>query len=99
MLLTGIFLLIEGPKLVLKQLELVRLQSKKNRDLVAPHIQFLAWYSHREAVLQTLLCSEDREERVFAVDKIRELREGNERGDLRNRIRVHGENFNPEATN
>ena len=89
---------IEGPKLVLKQLELVRLQSKKTRDLVAPHIQRSAWYSHSEAVLQTLLCSEDREERVFAVDKIRELREGNERGDLRNRIRVHGENFNPEAT-
>ena len=77
---------IEGPKLVLKQLELVRLQSKKTRDLVAPHIQRSAWYSHSEAVLQTLLCSEDREERVFAVDKIRELREGEERGDLSNTI-------------
>ena len=29
----------EGPKLVLKQLELVRLQNKKVRDLVAPHIK------------------------------------------------------------
>ena len=33
----------EGSKLVLKQLELVRLQNKKVRDLVAPHIKRLAW--------------------------------------------------------
>ena len=87
----------EGPKLVLKQLELVRLQNKKVRDLVAPHIKRSAWYSHSEAVLQTLLCSEDREERVFAVEKITELREGNNTGNLSNRIRVHEKTFNPEA--
>ena len=88
---------INGPRLVLKQLELVRLQKKKVQDIVAPTIARSAWYSHSEAVLQTLLCSDDMEERAFAVDTILKLRKGEDQGDLSNRIRVHGDTFNPSA--
>ena len=84
---------------MLKQLELVRLQKKKVQVIVAPHhIVRSAWYSHSEAVLQTLLCSEDKEERKFAVDTIIKLRGEEKLGDLINRIRVHGDTFNPDAT-
>ena len=39
-----------------------------------------SWLAHSEMVLQTLLCSEDEDERSFAVEKILELRrkEGDE---------------------
>jgi hypothetical protein len=33
-----------------------------------------AWYAHPEAILQTMLCSEDEQERRFAVNKICSLR-------------------------
>ena len=88
---------IHGPRHVLKQLEYVRLQSKQVQDIVAPHITRGAWYSHSEQVLQTLLCSEDRGEREFAVDIILKLRAGDEKGDLSPRIRVHSDTFNPDA--
>ena len=89
---------LEGPKLVLKQLELVRLQSKKVQELIAPHVARSAWYSHSKAVLQTLLCSESRSNREFAVEKILEVRNGKQTGDLSNSVRVHVETFNPAAT-
>jgi hypothetical protein len=88
---------INGPRLVLKQLELVRLQKKKVQNIVAPHIVRSAWYSHSEAVLQTLICSEDEDERSFAVQMIIKLRKGDDRGDLSNRVRVHRDSFNPNA--
>ena len=88
---------IDGPRHVLKQLELVRLQKKAVQEIVAPTVARSAWYSHSEAVLQTLLCSEDREERKMAVEKILKLREGKEQGDLSCRSRVHGSTFNPDA--
>ena len=56
-----------------------------------------AWFSHSEDVLLTLLCSQDREERQFAVEKIVGLREGREEGDRSNRRRIHVKNFNPDA--
>ena len=61
---------VNGPRHLLKQLELVRMQKKKVQQLVAPHIARLAWYGHSEAVLQTLLCSEEQEERTKAVKEI-----------------------------
>ena len=88
---------IDGPRHLLKQMELTRLQKKKVQGLVAPHIARSAWWSHSEAVLQTLLCSEDKEERRVAVDVILKLRDGKERGDLSNRARVHADTFNPQA--
>ena len=86
-----------GPRHLLTQLELVRMQKKKVQNIVAPHIARSAWYSHSEAVLQTLLCSEDSKEREKAVGEILKLRGGREKGDLSNRSRVHSETFNPNA--
>ena len=88
---------IEGPRHVLKQLELLTHQKKKVQNLVAPHIARGAWFSHSEAVLQTLLCSDDSDERNFAVDIILKVRNGAEKGDLSTRKRVHGDTFNPNA--
>ena len=89
---------IFGPRHVLKQLELVRLQKLKVQDIVGPHIARSAWYSHSESVLQTLLCSEEREDREFAVDMIAKVRGENKQGDLRPRSRVHADTFNAKAT-
>ena len=88
---------IHGPRHVLKMLELVRMQDKKVRTIVAPHVARSAWYSHSEAVLQTLISSDVKEEREFGVEMIIKLREGSDTGDLSIRSRVHGETFNPEA--
>ena len=66
----------EGPKHVLKQLELVRLHSEKVQNLVAPHVARSAWFSHSKDVLLAFLCSQNKEERMFAVLKIVEMREG-----------------------
>ena len=49
-------------------------------------------------MLQTLLCSEDKEEGEFAVERICSLRQGNDQGDLSYRVRVHRKSFNPKAT-
>jgi hypothetical protein len=88
---------IEGPRHVLKQMELLGHQKKKVQSLVAPQVARGAWFSHSEAVLQTLLCSEDTEERNFAVHIIFIVRNGAEKGDLGTRKRVHGDTFNPKA--
>ena len=88
---------INGPLHVLRQLELVRQQKKKVQELVAPTVARSAWYSHSEAVLQTMLCSEDENERGFAVDMIVKLRKGNDQGDLGNRARIHIDFFNNSA--
>ena len=51
---------VNGPRHLLKQLELVRMQKKKVQQLVAPYIARSAWYSQGKAVLQTLLCSQEK---------------------------------------
>jgi hypothetical protein len=58
-----------------------------------------AWYNHGEAVLLTLLCSEDMKESNVAVEIIIKLRGGEDKGDNSNRIRVHGKTFNADAKN
>ena len=89
---------IEGPRHVLKQLELLRLQPNKVQEIVMPTVISSAWYSHSEAVLQTLLCSEDEVERRFAVQKVLGLREGRMTGDINVRPRIHAPFFNQNAT-
>jgi hypothetical protein len=49
-------------------LELVRTQNKKVRTIVAPHVSRSACYRHSEAVLQTLISSDVKEEREFGDD-------------------------------
>ena len=43
------------------------------------------------------MCSHDKEERRFAVEKIVGIRQGREKGDRSNRQRVQVKNFNPNA--
>ena len=64
----------EGPRHVLHQLELLRSQSKAVVEIVKDTVNRGAWYAHSETILQTLLCSDDEEERRFAVKKILEIR-------------------------
>lgn len=87
----------EDPRHILKQLELVRLQCKQVQNLVAPHVARSAWFSHSEDVILALLCSHDKKERRFAVEKVVGIRQGREKGDRSNRERVHVKNFNQDA--
>ena len=64
---------LEGPRHVLRELGLFRLQSQSVQDLLLETLGRSAWNSHSESVLQTMICSEDREERVFAVNMILKL--------------------------
>ena len=71
----------EGPNHVLKQIKLVRSQDEKVKTYVEPFIQSTAWNGHSEAVLQCMLVSDKSDLRKFAVDKITQLRNGEEKGD------------------
>ena len=42
--------------------------------MLLPTLKRSAWNSHSESILQTMLCSEDREERIFAVSMILKIR-------------------------
>ena len=65
---------LEGPRHVLTHLSLLKLQSPEVQRLLLPHLRTSSWYAHSEAILQTLLCSQDSEERAFAVAKILKMR-------------------------
>ena len=82
---------LEGPRHILTELSLFRLQSSEVQNIVLPTLKRSAWNSHSESVLQTMLCSEDKEERVFAVSMILKIRGKNKLGDLRPRARKHPE--------
>ena len=82
---------LEGPRLVLLELKLFRLQAPRVQDLLLDTLKRSAWNSHSESVLQTMLCSGDHQERVFAVNKILKIRGKNVMGDLRPRGRRHPE--------
>ncbi|KAK8383358.1 hypothetical protein O3P69_019021 [Scylla paramamosain] len=64
----------EGPRHVLFQLELLRSQPRKVVQTVEQIIRRSSWYAHREAVLQTILCSKDEKERKVAVKKILDMK-------------------------
>ena len=79
-------------------------QDKQVEENVFPYLESSAWWAHPEMLLQTLLCSEEREERCFAVQKIKKVRQEKEtlgsRGgeglvDIRTRRKVH---LNKNAT-
>ena len=65
----------DAPHNVLFLLGQVRKMTKKVRDLVSPTIQRGSYCCHPETILQALLCSQDEEDRRFAIKKIREIRE------------------------
>ena len=80
---------LQGPRHVLKELSLFRLQSTEVQEILLPTLKRSAWNSHSESILQTMLCSEDREERIFAVSMILKIRGNNSLGDLQPRPRKH----------
>ena len=85
---------LEGPRHILKELSLFRLQSK---DMVFPTLKRSACNSHSESLLQTMVCSSDKDEREFAVQQILKIRRKNKLGDLRSRSRKNPE-LNIEST-
>ena len=77
---------IEGPRHILYQLQQVRYQQETVVQIVMPVIQRSAWYAFSEAIIQTLVCSDDDKERQQGVEKIIALSmlrgEGNENTQL-----------------
>ena len=69
---------VEGPRHILFQLHLLRLQNKAVVDAVLPTVQRSAWYAFSEMIIQTLLCSSDSEERRAGVQKIVAMRGGDD---------------------
>ena len=89
---------LEGPRHVLHELSLFRLQAPQVQKLLKPTLLRSAWHSHSESVLKTMISSEDKEEREFAVKTILKLRGRKKEGDLSPRARKHPE-LNLEAPN
>ena len=67
---------VEGPRHILFQLRQLRLQKKPVVDAVLPTIKRSAWYAFSEMIIQTLLCSDDSKERRIGIQKIIDLRGG-----------------------
>ena len=76
-----------GPHHILKQLQLVRLQKDKVKNIVMPYVQSSAWNAHSENLLQTLLCSSNSENRKFAIEIFFKIRGKSKFGDISHRIR------------
>jgi len=55
-------------------MDCLKSQRKEVLDLVMPTVRRSAWYAHSEAILQTLLCSEDQKERIEGVERILAIR-------------------------
>ena len=74
-------LMIDGPRHLLKTVQLLSVASPDVQEVVQPLVQRGAYHGHSENVLLSLLCSDSGEERSFAVDKILELRGEDKFGD------------------
>ena len=88
---------LEGPRHILEELRLFRLQSPVVQEILEATLRRSAWNSHSESVLKTMICSEDREEREFAVTKILQIRGRNKLGNIKPRPRKLPE-LNLDAT-
>ncbi|XP_065666467.1 uncharacterized protein LOC136087503 isoform X3 [Hydra vulgaris] len=76
---------LEGPQHILNQLTLIKLQDENVQMIIEKYVRSSAWNSHSEILLQTLLCSENKIEREFAVNKILEIRKNLKMGNLASR--------------
>ena len=79
--------IVDGPKHIVTLLRLLRSQPTEVVSIVKPYVQTGAWFSHPEALLLTLLASENKKDRRFAVKKVLELRGEEEFGDMEPRSR------------
>ena len=78
---------IDGPNHVLHQVLLVKKQRQAVQRIVWPYVMSSAWYAFSENILETMLSSKDQKDREFAVTKILEIRNGNDKGDTNVRVR------------
>jgi hypothetical protein len=69
-----------GASHLLKLFRLWQQQDKKVKEVSEPYLKSESWWAHPENVLIALLCSDDKKERVFAVDTIKAVRAGSEKG-------------------
>ena len=76
---------IEGPRHLLKELGLFHLQPASVQKILLSTLERSAWNSHSEAILSTMVCSDDKQEREFAVDKILKIRGKNQLGNMKPR--------------
>ena len=73
--------ILQGPIHMLKAVQLVRMNCPVQvKTVVEEVLQREGWPAHSENVLLSLLGSEDREERKFAIEKIKEVRGESEYG-------------------
>ena len=75
-------LMIDGPRHLLKTVQLLSSASAEVKSIVEPVVQRGAYHGHSENVLRSLLCSDSEKDRSFAVEKIVELRGGDNYGDM-----------------
>ncbi|KAK1889847.1 Transcription elongation factor A protein-like 4 [Dissostichus eleginoides] len=68
------YIVASEPRHILFQLHCLKSQRKEVLDLMMPTVRRSAWYAHSEAILQTLLCSEDQKERIEGVERILAIR-------------------------
>ena len=67
-------------------------------DAVKKNMVYNSYWMHSESILQTMLCSEDRNDRKFAIDTIMKIRKNEDFGSCEVRSRVNPKKLNFEAT-
>ena len=65
---------IDGPRHILFQLKQLKCQKTEVFAIVIKTVKRSAWFAFSECIIQTLLCSNNEEERKFGVQKILEIR-------------------------
>ena len=79
--------IIAGPRHKLREIEIIRqmkgkdAKSRKIKEIAMKFGEKGAWHAHSEHVLLALLCSDDEEDRHFAITKIAAIRNGENYGD------------------
>ena len=71
----------------MKELSLFHLQTPEVQTILEPTLRRSAWNSNGEAILQTMICSEDKTERDFAVSTILKIRGKSQLGNTKPRPR------------
>ena len=79
--------ILDGPRHILTQLRLLHSQPEEVVDIVSPYVKTGAWFAHPEPILLTMLASQDKVEREFAVEKVLKLRGKSEYGSTKLRDR------------
>ena len=80
--------IVDAPYHILTSLRILRTQPKCVKDVITFYVRKGAWYAHPECLLLSLLASSNSQDRLFAVNQILKLRNGDEYGDNSVRPRV-----------